>query len=241
MYRDIILNKNKLITNTGFKICQTCKNLKCKKLYWKNKNSFDGLVATCIDCKKIKSLSVSNEIINNPLYEKVCKKCKGLKNLELFSKNPKNKDGLMSYCKKCNLERVNIWKTNNKDIQKAYRRNYTAQRKIKDPLFKIVINVRGLINSSFNRACNGNYKKSEKTEEILGCTIPEFIEHLQSLFTEGMTLENHGQCIDCWHIDHRIPLSTAKTEEDIIKLNHYTNLQPLWSRDNLSKGGKIIN
>lgn len=98
-----------------------------------------------------------------------------------------------------------------------------------------------MINSSFNRVCKGVYKKSNKTENILGCTIPEFIEHLQSLFTEGMTLENNGQCKECWHIDHKIPLSTAKTEEEIIKLNHYTNLQPLWSRDNLSKGKKIIN
>ena len=82
-------------------------------------------------------------------------------------------------------------------------------------------------------------KKSNKTEEILGCTIQEFIVHLQSLFIKDMTLENHGQCEECWHIDHKVPLAFAKNKEDIIKLCHHTNLQPLWSRDNIKKGKNI--
>lgn len=51
-----------------------------------------------------------------------------------------------------------------------------------------------------------------------------------------MTWNNYGK----WHIDHIIPISSAKTEEEVIKLNHYTNLQPLWAKDNLKKGNKII-
>ena len=73
--------------------------------------------------------------------------------------------------------------------------------------------------------------------EMLGCTPEELRDHLQSQFTEGMTLENHGE----WHIDHIIPLASANTEEEIVKLCHYTNLQPLWAEDNLSKSDKIIN
>ncbi len=56
--------------------------------------------------------------------------------------------------------------------------------------------------------------------------------------TGGMTWKNkefYG-----WHIDHIVPLSSAKTEEDVYKLCHYTNLQPLWSKDNMSKGSKLI-
>ena len=48
---------------------------------------------------------------------------------------------------------------------------------------------------------------------------------------------NHGD----WHIDHKIPLAAAKTKEDVIRLNHYTNLQPLWAAENLAKGAMIMN
>ena len=51
-----------------------------------------------------------------------------------------------------------------------------------------------------------------------------------------MTWENHGE----WHIDHIMPMYTAQTEEETLELNHYTNLQPLWAEENLSKSNKII-
>ena len=63
-----------------------------------------------------------------------------------------------------------------------------------------------------------------------------FAEYIKSKFTEGMTLENYGE----WHIDHIIPLATAQSIEDVKRLCHYTNLQPLWAQDNLRKGAKII-
>lgn len=80
-------------------------------------------------------------------------------------------------------------------------------------------------------------KKRYKTEEILGCTLEELVSHLESQFTEGMTWENRG--LKGWHIDHIIPISSAKTEEEVYKLSHYTNLQPLWAKDNLEKHNKI--
>ena len=55
---------------------------------------------------------------------------------------------------------------------------------------------------------------------------------------DGMSWDNYGR--DGWHIDHIIPLSSTKIKEEIIKLNHYTNLQPLWATDNLKKGSKIL-
>jgi hypothetical protein len=54
-----------------------------------------------------------------------------------------------------------------------------------------------------------------------------------------MTLENHGQGSGKWNIDHIIPISSARTEEEIYKLNHYTNFQPLWWEENMAKGKKI--
>ena len=59
--------------------------------------------------------------------------------------------------------------------------------------------------------------------------------HLEGLFMEGMSWENQGE----WHLDHIIPVSIATSEEEIIKLNHYTNFQPLWAEDNIIKSNKL--
>ena len=75
-----------------------------------------------------------------------------------------------------------------------------------------------------------------KTFDFVGCN-PKFLEnHIQEQFTNGMNWENYGK----WHIDHKIPLSMAKTEEELYKLCHYTNLQPMWASDNRKKGAKIL-
>ena len=84
------------------------------------------------------------------------------------------------------------------------------------------------------RALKGE-TKSKRTIEIIGCSSEQFWQHLEKQFTEGMTRKNHGK----WHIDHIIPLSSAKTLEEKIKLSHYTNLQPLWAKDNLTKNNKL--
>jgi hypothetical protein len=82
-----------------------------------------------------------------------------------------------------------------------------------------------------------NYSKNNSTFSIIGCSPECLKEHLEKQFKEGMTWDKLGKQI---HIDHIIPLSSAKTEEEVYKLCHYTNLQPLWAHENLSKGNKII-
>ena len=79
--------------------------------------------------------------------------------------------------------------------------------------------------------------KDNPTFDIIGCT-PQFLkEYLEKQFTKDMSWENHG--LFGWHIDHIIPLSSANTEEELYKLCHYTNLQPLWAKDNLAKSNKL--
>jgi hypothetical protein len=57
------------------------------------------------------------------------------------------------------------------------------------------------------------------------------------MFQDGMSWGNHGS----WHIDHKVPVSWAKNEEEVYLLNHHSNLQPLWAYENLSKGNKYEN
>ena len=132
----------------------------------------------------------------------------------------------------------------NRDIikgrEKIYREIYKQKRSIrrkerrkKDNLYGLINDVRYRIWIYLKRL---NITKKNKTFDIVGCS-PEFLkEHLESQFTDGMSWDNRSE----WHIDHIIPLSSAKTEDELYKLCHYTNLQPLWAEDNLKKSNKII-
>jgi len=206
---------------------------------------------------------------DNEINKKKCSKCKVIKKIEYFHKNNYKKDGYSSQCVICQKEssrkyyekhksKVNNkskkWRDKNKEnvseynkkwfaknpkyniSRSEYKNEWNKKRRETDEVFKFKEITRRNINSSFNRGKN-KFKKNSKTETILGCTIEEFIYYIESKFTEGMTFENHG--LYGWHLDHIIPLTTAKTEDDVIRLNHYTNFQPLWAKDNLKKGGKL--
>jgi hypothetical protein len=91
------------------------------------------------------------------------------------------------------------------------------------------------IRDSFKR--NG-FKLIDNPDDIIGLTWSEFISYIELLFTDGMSWENYGN--KGWHIDHITPSSKANNYNEMIKLNHYTNLRPMWEIDNKSKGNKIL-
>jgi len=128
-----------------------------------------------------------------------------------------------------NKEKKAKYKKDNKEKFNKVRRD----RKSSDPLYKLKCDTRRSIQMSFKYK---NSKKCNKTSEILGCSFEYFKEYLESKFEPWMNWKNkglhNGQFNYGWDVDHIIPLATAKTEEDIIKLNHYTNLQPLDSHIN---------
>jgi hypothetical protein len=184
--------------------------------------------------------------ISVDIMNKVCTKCKESKPLSEFSKKKGYKDGIYSRCRSCenedrrdyvskNKEKVKLitdkYYKNNKKRINEHRRIYQKKRRNSDYLFKLKHSIRGLTHKAFSR--NGFTKKS-KTKDLLGCEFDLAKEHIEKQFTKGMDWSNYGD----WHIDHIIPLCSADNKEDLIKLCHYTNLQPLWAEDNLSKGGK---
>jgi hypothetical protein len=211
------------------KTCSKCENLKSFENFYKGKLYKDGYRNICKQCVK------QYEEENKESRKEYLKNYKEVNKENLKLKNKKYRE--------YNSDKIIQWKEINKDCFKQYRKdnkvkisNYLKKRLDNEPVFRFKNNVRRLILHSFKRG-RRNFKKLDRTEVILGCKIEEFINHISKKFTEGMTLENHGE----WHIDHIIPLATAKTKEDVIILNHYTNLQPLWALDNLSKGSKILN
>jgi hypothetical protein len=215
-----------------------------KKYYLKNKDILNKKTKIYYDNNKENLLNYAKkyrqenkEILQNKKIE-YCKNNKS----KISQKNKKyvlnNKDKVSEYQKKyrsLNKTKTLEYRKKYFKINKDYNKNYFKNRSEKEPIFKFKRCVRTLIIMSFKRSKN-QFRKNTKTENILGCKIEDFKTYIQSKFTKGMTLENHGE----WHLDHIIPLATAKTEEDIIRLNHYTNFQPLWAEDNIIKSDKII-
>ena len=72
----------------------------------------------------------------------------------------------------------------------------------------------------------------------MGCSYEFFKIYIEDKFDDKMSWDNHGKY---WHLDHIIPISWAKDEEELYKLNHYTNYQPLSAIENLSKNNNLIN
>ena len=136
-----------------------------------------------------------------------------------------NKDRLSKLSKQYSL--------NNKDKINKYYREYNKKRRNTEPLFKLTVTLRNRVNIAIKKKF---WNKKNSTADILGCDCLTIKKYIESKFTDGMNWSNHGE----WHIDHIYPLSKAKDENELYKLCHYTNLQPLWAKDNLSKGGKII-
>ena len=127
-------------------------------------------------------------------------------------------------------------------IQKAYndankgKRNKHLKHKLKtDSQFKLSCYLRGRLRS----AIKGNFKAGSAVKD-LGCSIEELKQHLESKFSPGMTWDNWTT--DGWHIDHIKPLASfdLTDRKQLLEACHYTNLQPLWAKDNLTKNDKII-
>ena len=135
------------------------------------------------------------------------------------------------------LAKNKIWMQENK----KYRREYFKKRFNENPTLRLHRTLRSRLSCIIK-----SKGKSEKVVKYLGCTLEQLWEHLESQFAEGMTRENHG--LYGWHIDHIRPLCSFPFEEHeegseefeklVYEACHYTNLQPLWAYDNLSKGGK---
>ena len=186
------------------------------------------------NCSKECSKKSKNELHKKSILEnygdaeKKQKKEYYLKNKELIKETHKkynliNKEVRNEYWKEYSLN-------NRETINKRLRK-----RKKSDPTFKLTVNMRTRLGMFLKTR---NIRKTNTTFKIIGCT-PEFLKkYLEKKFTPGMTWKNHS--LKGWHVDHIIPLNSAKTLEDKYKLCHYTNLQPMWAEDNWKKSDKII-
>lgn len=179
---------------------------------------------------------------------KICGSCNIEKHPNDFFKRSLSKDGLQTICKECkyalkkiyynknkeaHVKRTLDWRDKNRERFNEYRRKYKKSKRESDPLFKLRHNLSNRTSAAFR---NRRWNKNSKTQEMLGADYETVFNHIESRFKHGMTWDNFGE----WQIDHITPLASAETEKELIKLCHYTNLQPLWAEENISKGNKII-
>ena len=196
---------------------------------------------------------------------KICNICSVEKNLTDFYKSKSGKDGLESFCKVCKKEKSkinyaknlehrllqnklyyyanhekqrevkNAWKKNNPDLNREINNPWEKNKRKVDKFWACKKSLR----TRFLGALKGQ-SKSTNTLKLVGLdSWVEVKQYLEKLWVDGMSWNNYGQGDNCWVIDHILPLASASNKEELEKLQHFTNLRPMWWRENLMKGAKI--
>jgi len=193
---------------------------------------------------------------------KTCSKCREIKPFSDYGKNRAKKDGLQARCKDCRKE----YSANNRDKIAEYNKEYRANNsnKIKEynqrPEVKEQYNEWQREQNKNNPQYSLSKKVSNETRRALlgvhtdmtpvaeqygikkvGLTTPQYREYIESLWTEGMSWDNYGYGEGKWTIDHIFPKSFFDlTDPELYrKCSYYTNTQPMWYVDNVSKGNKL--
>ena len=210
----------------------------------------------------VESLDRNYESFRDKLFQsKFCTKCGEYKSFDNYYYNNKGIYKLTSHCKECIYVYSKKYRKNNKkQIKKRRREHYLKNKKLgkikkwrtnweeNNPEYSKIYSE-NYRNIEHNRIAN-NYRsrlfnalknniKSKSTENLIGCSYQELKKHLEDQFEEGMNWDNYGE----WHVDHIIPCAAfdLSCEYQQAVCFHYSNCQPLWAEDNLSKKDSIPN
>jgi hypothetical protein len=207
----------------------------------------------CTKCgiKKLKNEFSKTHVSSDGFYPQ-CKKCVSDYHKKYYQQNRKKILEAVETHKENNREKVladkkheynrhkdkyilnsNNWQKNNREKSNDIKYKHKVKKRKIDPAYRIVDNLR----SRMRAVLKGN-NKSQHSIELIGCSSKELESYLENQFTEGMTWENYGYY--GWHIDHIKPCSSFDlTDPEQQKLCfHYSNLQPLWAKDNIKKSNK---
>jgi predicted RNase H-like nuclease (RuvC/YqgF family) len=205
------------------KYCTKCKIEKTIDQFYKG-NDKDGLQYWCKNCQK--EYQIKHKETINCRSKKYYQEHKEIKKYQ-----QKRKERMKKYYQKHKNEikkHTNIYRK----LHKKETNFRSKTRRDKDINFKLGGNLRNRIHKILK-----GINKSKHTLDLIGCSVEFLKKHLASKFTKGMSWKNYGK----WHVDHIRPCASfdLNKPEDQLKCFHYTNLQPLWATDNISKGRKI--
>lgn len=227
------------------KTCTICLETKSFSEFNTLNRSPDGLYPQCKTCKraidseyyriKKEKLKEKARKYYTENKEKILAKKDRIKAQE-YNKNYrlKKKENIKVYneeYRQKNAEAISLKRKEYRQKNKDKINEYNKFRLESNPNAKI---SKGLRNRLRDFLKLKGIKKTQKFESYVGCSIDQLKAHLESQFQDGMTWNNYGE----WHIDHILPLSNARDEEQLYKLCHYLNLRPLWAKDNIKKNNK---
>lgn len=213
------------------KVCTQCKLEKPLAEIHKDKTRKNDLSSWCEECYKK---------YQNKYQEKYRKTEKSKSYHKEWEKTPKRKEYNKNRQKKRRqtLRYKNWYEKNKNEIIKRTTKN-AKKRKQTDIGFKLSCNLR----LSLWKALRGKIKTGSAIRD-LGCTLKELKEHLEKQFIEGMSWDNYGCGQDKWTIDHKIAMLDKDIDltkrEDLLRVCHYTNLQPMWFISNIQKGNRRV-
>jgi bacterioferritin-associated ferredoxin len=209
------------------KTCTICNKEKELELFAKNKFSKDGRYNQCGEC-----INTRNKIY----YAKNAKKYYNSQRekLKLWAETDPKK---LEAWNKRSTKQKKEWIERNPN----YVNEWHTNRRKTDILYRLHGSIRASITNALKK---DNTKKKSRTVDILGCSIEDFKKYIEKQFDSWMNWDNYGKYNPkkerTWQLDHKIPISSALNESDIIKLNHYTNFRPLDSLENILKRDKFI-
>ena len=187
---------------------------------------------------------------------KTCPKCQQTKPSSDYSKKRSAKDGLFYCCKDCWKEHSKEYSTNNRDKIAEYQKEHRARPEVKErynewqreqyknnPQKRLRIKISSETKSTLLGVHSNMTIVSEKYGmKKIGLTTVQYREYIESLWTEGMSWDNYGHGKGKWCIDHIDPKNFFDlTDPELYrKCSHYTNTQPMWYMDNMSKGDRLL-
>lgn len=223
------------------KLCNKCNNNLPISEFHKRASKSGEFHTYCKGCKLKQRIEQKQKIvILSETYTKQCIKCKIEKNKISYYFNNVTVDKLNAVCIECLKLKTKNWRDQNQLKIKEYRKKaypqsliHHKQRKQTDLDFKILCNLRSRINKALHDA-----NKSDKTVNLLGCSITFFRNWLEHQFDSTMSWDNYGK----WQIDHVIPCScfNLQDEEEQIKCFNWKNCRPLEAKRNLIKNNKYL-
>ena len=201
------------------------------------------VIKTCSKCKQDKPAEDFNK------KQRRCKECQKEYQKGWYQQNAEKQKEYQKAYRKQNAEKKKEYdkayyeqnREKKKEYQKAWskqnrdkRRTYDRNKRKTDLNYKLTDNLRNRVRKTLN-----GKSKSKNTLKLLGCSVDFLKKHIESQFEPGMSWENYG--FDGWHMDHIVPCASfdLSDPEQQQKCFHYSNLQPLWAKDNISKSAKL--